>query len=50
MQYRPEPNLWKQLEVSTNDVLIFPAWINHRTQENLTDEDRIVLTYNVNGI
>jgi hypothetical protein len=49
-QYRPEGNLWKQVEVTTNDVLIFPGWMNHRTQDNKTNEERIVLTYNVNGI
>jgi uncharacterized protein (TIGR02466 family) len=49
-QCRPENNLWKEVQVSTNDILIFPGWLNHRTQENKTNEDRIVLTYNVNGI
>jgi len=49
LPFNPEKQLWRELEVTTNDVLIFPPWINHRTQENSTDEERIVLTYNIKG-
>ena len=31
----------------TNDVLIFPGWLKHRTQPNKSTEDRIVLTINM---
>lgn len=41
--------LWKELKVKTNDVLVFPGWLNHRTQPNTTDTERIVMTYNING-
>lgn len=44
-----ESQLWKEVKVKTNDVLIFPGWLNHRTQINETDTDRIVMTYNING-
>lgn len=42
--------IWKPIETKTNDVLIFPGWIKHRTQENKTDKDRWVLTTNVVGV
>lgn len=48
-QYNLDKNLWKEVEVETNDVLIFPGWLNHRTQENQTDQERIVMTYNINA-
>lgn len=43
----PEEELWKAVPCETNDILIFPGWIKHRTQPNLTDNDRIVLTMNI---
>lgn len=43
----PEIVMWKQVECKTNDVLIFPGYIKHRTQENITDNDRIVMTFNI---
>lgn len=43
----PEEVLWKQVECKTNDVLIFPGYIKHRTQENFTDDERIVMTFNI---
>ncbi|UYA57529.1 2OG-Fe(II) oxygenase family protein [Synechococcus phage S-CREM1] len=49
LPFHPEHQLWREVQVEDNDVLIFPPWMNHRTQENNTDEERIVLTYNVKG-
>ena len=43
----PEEELWKAVPCETNDILIFPGWIKHRTQPNLIDNDRIVLTMNI---
>jgi len=43
----PEEELWKSIPCETNDILIFPGWLKHRTQPNLTDNDRIVLTMNI---
>lgn len=43
----PEEELWKAVPCKTNDILIFPGWIKHRTQPNLTDNNRIVLTMNI---
>ena len=43
----PEQKLWTEVKCKTNDVLIFPGWLRHRVQENKSNEERIVLTYNI---
>lgn len=43
----PEESLYKPIPAETNDVLIFPGWIKHRVQPNLTNEERIVMTFNI---
>lgn len=43
----PEESLYKAVPAETNDVLIFPGWMRHRVQPNNTDEERIVLTFNI---
>jgi uncharacterized protein (TIGR02466 family) len=43
----PETSLYSEVPVTTNDVLIFPGWLKHRVQPNLTNEERIVLTFNI---
>lgn len=43
----PEENLWRSIPCQTNDVLIFPGYLRHRTQANNSDEDRIVYTINI---
>jgi len=47
--YDAEANIWKPIECTTNDVLIFPGWLNHRTQENTVGGERICMTYNINA-
>jgi hypothetical protein len=42
-----EKELWKEVPAVTGDILIFPGWLKHRTQPNITDDDRIVMTVNV---
>jgi uncharacterized protein (TIGR02466 family) len=37
---------WKEVPTISGDILVFPAWLIHRTQENNTDEGRYVLTTN----
>ena len=53
------PKVWKQagindyfteVEAVTGDALIFPGWLSHRVPPNPTDKERIVLSFNVNGI
>jgi hypothetical protein len=36
--------VWKEVPVKTNTVLIFPGWLNHRTQASITDDPRWVVT------
>jgi len=43
----PEELLWKEVDCKTNDILIFPGWVRHRTQPNRGDKDRVVMTINI---
>jgi uncharacterized protein (TIGR02466 family) len=38
--------MWKQIPTISGDVLVFPAWLRHRTQQNQSNEKRWVLTTN----
>ena len=42
----PQIDLWNEVTVETNDILIFPGWLKHRTQVNRVDDDRVCLTFN----
>lgn len=43
--YRNEQNWsWKEIPTISGDVLIFPGWLKHRTQQNKSGKDRWVLT------
>lgn len=42
-----DDNLFVEVPVEQNDVLIFPGWLKHRVQPSRTDEERIVLTINI---
>ena len=35
------------IEISEGDLLIFPAYLPHSVGMNLSDEDRIVISFNV---
>ncbi len=37
------------IDVKTGDVVIFPAWLNHSTEESRTDEPRYVMSTNFAG-
>ncbi len=43
----PETSFYKEVNCATNDVIIFPGWLRHRTQANQTDQERIVMTFNI---
>ncbi len=43
----PEESLYKAVPCETNDVLIFPGYMRHRVQPNLTNNERLVMTFNV---
>ena len=38
--------LWHSVSVQQNDVLIFPGWLPHKTEQNETNKDRLVLSTN----
>ena len=38
---------WRSIDVKTNDVLFFPGWLLHKTEPNLTNNDRHVMTWNI---
>ena len=38
---------WKTIPAVTGDVLLFPGWMRHRTQQSASTEERWVLTTNV---
>lgn len=40
---------WIPVEVKTNDVLFFPGWLSHKTEQNMSDLNRYVMTLNVMG-
>jgi uncharacterized protein (TIGR02466 family) len=37
----------QEIEVTTGDLIIFPGWLTHRTQPNLSNEDRIIIGSNI---
>lgn len=39
--------LWKEIKCKTNDVLIFQGGFMHKTEPNMIDEDRWVITNNI---
>lgn len=36
------------IKVSTGDLVLFPGWVRHKTKENLSNQPRIVISYNIN--
>ena len=45
--YPKKNELWQEIEVKTGDVLMFPGWLVHRTQKNLSQSNRIIMSMNV---
>ena len=37
---------WAPVDVDTNDILIFPGWVTHKTQKNHSEENRYILSSN----
>jgi hypothetical protein len=35
---------WRSIPIEENDVLIFPGWLYHRTEESLTENPRITIS------
>tara|TARA_B100001250_G_C19561388_1_gene683458 strand:+ start:73 stop:801 length:729 start_codon:yes stop_codon:yes gene_type:complete len=47
---KPKGCDWATIDVKTNDVLFFPGWLLHRTQPNLVDEGRYVMSLNIRHV
>jgi uncharacterized protein (TIGR02466 family) len=43
-------DFFHSVDATTGDVVIFPGWLSHRVQLNQTDEIRVVMSMNVNGV
>jgi hypothetical protein len=41
------PYPWLEVPVKTNDVLIFPGWLVHKTEKSKSEIDRYVMTINL---
>lgn len=38
---------WIEVPVKTGNVVMFPGWISHRSQKNMSKSNRIVLSFNI---
>lgn len=38
------------IEVKTGTMVIFPAWLPHQTEPNESEEDRIIISFNLNMV
>jgi len=37
---------WTTVPVKTNDIIFFPGWLTHKTEENKVDNDRYIMSMN----
>jgi len=42
-----EQKIETTISVKSGDLLLFPGWIRHRTEENCSDTNRIVMSFNI---
>lgn len=42
-----EEKIYSKIEVQSGDLVLFPGWIRHMTDENRSGHDRIVVSYNL---
>ena len=40
------PTQYWEVELKENMLLVFPSWVPHAVETNLSDEDRISLSFN----
>ena len=38
------------IHVETNDVLFFPGWLSHKTEKNVQDDKRYVMSWNISAM
>lgn len=44
-----EHDVYKEVEAEQFDVLLFPSWLRHRTQRNMTNDERVAISINFIG-
>ena len=42
-----EDKIETSVHVQSGDLIMFPGWLRHKTQENYSGKDRIVITFNI---
>lgn len=42
-----ENKIETSIKISTGDLVLFPGWIRHKTKENLSENPRIVMSFNI---
>lgn len=48
IEQQNESNAWSYYQVPENNrLLLFPSWLNHSVKANMSDEDRISISFNV---
>jgi uncharacterized protein (TIGR02466 family) len=43
-------SMYSEVEADQFDLVIFPSWLKHRTQPNLSNEDRVAISVNFIGL
>lgn len=44
-----EHDVFKEVQAEQFDLILFPSWLKHRTQKNLSNEERIAISINFVG-
>lgn len=39
-------DIWYPVEIKTGDFILFPSWLSHKTEKNLSNESRYVMSIN----
>jgi len=47
---RGTDDFWYPINISTGDLIFFPAWLPHKTEVNNSNDDRYVMSINYTGI
>jgi len=51
-EYTPDgiAHMYKEIEADQFDLVLFPSWLNHRTQASTSMEDRVAVSINFLGL
>lgn len=45
--YPVEDKINTSIHISSGDIVLFPGWLRHKTEESNSNEERIVITFNI---